>query len=63
MNSGAPRDVNVTANGHFVPIGVCLTNREDTETFEFLFKCPEVGLETEDCEIRNSAFHVPRFDY
>ena len=27
----------LTANSHYIPIGVCLTNREDTQTFEILF--------------------------
>ena len=27
----------LTANSHYIPIGVCLTNGEDTQTFEILF--------------------------
>ena len=27
----------LTANSHYIPIGVCLTNHEDTQTFEILF--------------------------
>ena len=66
VNSGAPRDVNVTANGHFVPIGVCLTNREDTETFEFLFKwikesatnAPYALMSDADMASRNAAVNI-----
>ena len=56
----------LTANGHFVPIGVCLTNREDTETFEFLFKwikesatnAPYALMSDADMASRNAAVNI-----
>ena len=56
----------MTANGHFVPIGVCLTNREDTETFEFLFKwikesatnAPYALMSDADMASRNAAVNI-----